>query len=107
VQSALDYVITCLRPIAVTFEQAIQRDLILAKDTYIVEYKLEALMRGDFEQQSNFVEKLIRNRVMRPGSEARLLFGLNKQLGCTLVLVTHDADLVAALADSEYRLGPQ
>src|SRR3990172_8439714 len=77
VQSALDYVITCLRPIAVTFEQAIQRDLILAKDTYIVEYKLEALMRGDFEQQSNFVEKLIRNRVMRPGSEARLLFGLN------------------------------
>lgn len=76
-QSALDYVITCLRPIAVTFEQAIQRDLILAKDSYIVEYKLEALMRGDFVQQSTFVETLIKNRVMRPGTEARLLFGLN------------------------------
>jgi HK97 family phage portal protein len=76
VQSALDYVITCLRPIAVTFEQAIQRDLILAKDTYFVEFLLAALMRGDFESQANYIEKLIRNRVMRP-SEGRLILNMN------------------------------
>jgi HK97 family phage portal protein len=76
VQSALDYVISCLRPIAVTFEQAIQRDLILAKDTYLTEFLLSALMRGDFESQANYLDKLIRARVIRP-SEARLVLNMN------------------------------
>ena len=35
VQAAIEYVL-CLRPIATIFEQAIQRDLILAKDTYFM-----------------------------------------------------------------------
>lgn len=76
VQAAIDYVISCLRPIAVTFEQAIQRDLILAKDTYFAEFKLEALLRGDPDAQASFIEKLIKVRVMRP-SEARLLLNMN------------------------------
>jgi hypothetical protein len=76
VQSSLDYVITCLRPIAIAFEQAIQRDLILAKDQYFTEFKLEALLRGDPDAQATFLEKMIRNRIMRP-SEARLILNMN------------------------------
>lgn len=76
VQEAIDYVITCLRPIAVTFEQAVQRDLILAKDTYFTEFNLEALLRGDPDAQASFIEKLIKVRVMRP-SEARLKLNMN------------------------------
>jgi HK97 family phage portal protein len=76
IQASLDYVITCLRPLAVLIEQAMQRDLILAKDTYLVEFQLAALLRGDFDQQATYLEKLIRNRVMRP-SEARLILNMN------------------------------
>lgn len=76
VQSALDYVITCLRPIAVLFEQSIQRDLILAKDTYFAEFLLEALLRGDPDARAAYYEKAIRNRWMRP-SEVRLRENLN------------------------------
>lgn len=76
VQAALDYVISCLRPIAIAFEQAIQRDLILAKDTYFTEFKLEALMRGDFSTQAAYLDLMIRNRTIRP-SEARLILNMN------------------------------
>jgi hypothetical protein len=76
VQSALDYVIGCLRPTAVTFEQAIQRDLILNKGTYFAEFLLDALMRGDPAARSAYFEKAIQNRWMRP-SEVRLIEGFN------------------------------
>ena len=76
VQGELAYVIGTLRPTAVTFEQAIQRDLIVEKDTYLTEFLLEALLRGDFESQANFIEKLIRARVIRP-SEARRTLNMN------------------------------
>lgn len=77
VQSALEYVVSCLRPISVIFESAIQRDLIIAKDTYVVEFLLAALMRGDFETQANYIEKLIQNRVIWP-SEARAILNMNE-----------------------------
>jgi HK97 family phage portal protein len=76
VQAAIDYVVGCLRPIAVTFEQAIQRDLILAKDVYFAEFELAALLRGDPAQQADFLSKMIQVRVMRP-SEARLTLNMN------------------------------
>jgi HK97 family phage portal protein len=76
VQDALNYVLTCLRPIAVTFEQTVKRDLIIQKDLYSMEFLLAALMRGDFESQANYLDKFIRNRTMRP-SEARLLLNMN------------------------------
>lgn len=92
VQAALDYVINCLRTWAVLIEQAIQRDLILAKDTYLVEFLLAALLRGDFESQANYLEKFIRNRIMRP-SEARLILNMNP-----------DADL-DRLSEGDFRPG--
>jgi HK97 family phage portal protein len=76
VQSSLDYVVSCLRPIAVTIEQAIQRDLILAQDVYFTEFLLEALLRGDPDARANYYERAIRNRWMRP-SEVRLRENMN------------------------------
>lgn len=76
VQSATDYVVGCLRPIAHTFEQAIQRDLILAKDTYFVSFQLQELLRGDPQARAEYYEKAIKNRWMRP-SEVRVIEGMN------------------------------
>lgn len=76
VQAAIDYVISCLRPIAVAFEQAIQRDLVLDKNRYFALYRLDALLRGDPDAQSAFIERLIKVRVLRP-SEARIMLNMN------------------------------
>lgn len=76
VQDAVNYVIGCLRPIAVAFEQAIQRDLVLRKDTFFFEYLLEALLRGDPDARAAYYERAIRNRWMRP-SEVRLRENMN------------------------------
>jgi HK97 family phage portal protein len=71
-QDAIDHVVNCLRPVAHTFEQAIQRDLILAKDTYFVKFYLWELLRGDPQQMGDYIQKLIASRAMTP-SEARVL----------------------------------
>lgn len=92
IQDALNYVISTLRPRAVTFEQAIQRDLIIAKDTYLSEFLLAALMRGDFSQQATYLTELIRSRVIRP-SEARTILNMNP-----------DADL-DRLSEGDFRPG--
>lgn len=76
VQSATDYVVGCLRPVAHTFEQAIQRDLILAKDTYFVRFQLAELLRGDPAARADYYSKAIASRWMRP-SEVRLAEGYN------------------------------
>lgn len=76
VQSATDYVVGCLRPTAHTFEQAMQRDLILAKDTYFVAFKLAELLRGDPASRADYYAKAIEHRWMRP-SEVRIEEGLN------------------------------
>jgi HK97 family phage portal protein len=72
-QDAIDHVVGCIRPLAHTFEQAIQRDLILAKDTYFVKFQLRELLRGDPAQMAEFIEKTIASRAMTP-SEVRMLF---------------------------------
>ncbi len=72
-QDAIDHVVNCIRPLAHTFEQAIQRDLILAKDTYFVKFNLKELLRGDPAQMGEFLEKAISNRAMTP-SEVRMLY---------------------------------
>jgi HK97 family phage portal protein len=76
VQSAVDYVIGCLRPTAILMEQSIQRDLVIAQDTYFAEFLLEALLRGDPDARAAYYEKAIRNRWMRP-SEVRLRENMN------------------------------
>lgn len=72
-QDAIDHVVGCLRPIAVLFQQAIQRDLVLAKDTYSFVFHLGELLKGDPAQMGDFIEKLISSRAMTP-SEVRTTF---------------------------------
>lgn len=92
VQVAVDYVIGCLRPIAVTIEQSIQRDLVLRKDAYLFEFFLPALLRGDPEAMASYIEKLIKVRVIRP-SEGRQMLNMNP-----------DADL-DRLSEQDFRPG--
>lgn len=72
-QDAIDHVVNCLRPIAVLIQQSIQRDLVLAKDTYSFVYHLGELLKGDPAQMGEFIEKLIASRAMTP-SEVRTTF---------------------------------
>lgn len=76
-QDAIDHVVGCIRPLAHTFEQSIQRDLILEKDTYFVKFDLRELMRGDPQQLGDFIEKAVKNRAMRPSEVRTLLLDLN------------------------------
>lgn len=76
VQAAIDYVITCLRPIAVAIEQVVQRDLILEPNAYFVEFKLDALLRGDPASRAAYFSQAIRNRWLWP-SEVRVLENFN------------------------------
>lgn len=72
-QDAIEHVVSCLRPIAVIFQQAIQRDLVLAKDTYSFVFHLGELLKGDPQQMGDFIQKLIMSRSMTP-SEIRMTF---------------------------------
>jgi HK97 family phage portal protein len=72
-QDAIDHVVGCLRPLAHVFEQAMQRDLIIAKDTYFVKFYLRELLRGDPTQEGDFIQKMIQSRAMRP-SEVRTTY---------------------------------
>lgn len=76
-QDAIDHVVGCIRPLAHTIEQAVQRDLILAKDTYFVKYDLRELMRGDPVQMGEFIEKVIGSRAMTPSEVRTLMLDLN------------------------------
>jgi len=55
----------------VEFEQAIQRDLILAVDRYYVKFNMDYLLRADLLTRMQAYEVGIRSRVLRP-SEARV-----------------------------------
>jgi HK97 family phage portal protein len=66
----------CLRPVAVLFEQAIHRDLVLAKDTYFFEFLLEALMRGNATARAAYYKAAIEAPWMWP-SEVRVKENMN------------------------------
>ncbi len=76
-QDAIDHVVNCIRPLSHVFEQAMQRDLILAKDTYFVKFYLWELLRGDPQQMGEYIEKLVRNRAMRPSEIRTILLDMN------------------------------
>lgn len=71
VQSAQEYVSGCQMPIAVEFEQAMQRDLVVRKDLFFFKFNMDYLLRADFKTRMEGYEIGIRARVLRP-SEARV-----------------------------------
>lgn len=73
VQDELTYQKRCQTPIVVEFEQAIQRDLIVAaNDLYIAKFNMDYLARATLKERMESYEIGIRARVIRP-SEAREL----------------------------------
>jgi HK97 family phage portal protein len=71
VQSAQEYATGCQMPIAVEFEQSIQRDLVLAKDIFFAKFNMDYLLRADLKTRMEAYEIGIRSRVLRP-SECRV-----------------------------------
>lgn len=54
----LEYLISSLQPMLIRFEQAIQRDLVLAKDRYFIEFNMEGQLRGDAKSRADFYWKM-------------------------------------------------
>jgi hypothetical protein len=75
-QKETEHVSNCLRPIAYLFEQAIHSSLILVKDTYYVEFLLEAKFRGDMKARAEYYGKALEGPWMWP-SEIRLKENMN------------------------------
>ncbi len=72
VQDTQNYSQRCQMPIVVEFEQAIQRDLIVApRDTYFAKFNMDYLTRATLKERMESYEIGIRARVIRP-SEARM-----------------------------------
>lgn len=77
VQDTQDYSRRCQVPIVVEFEQAIQRDLIVASnDLFFAKYNMNYITRATLKERMESYEIGIRARVLRP-SEARELEDMN------------------------------
>lgn len=76
VQDATNYVNRCQVPMVVEFEQAIQRDLVIAVDRFFFKFNMDYLLRADFKTRMEGYEIGIRSRVLRP-SECRRREDLN------------------------------
>jgi len=74
----LEYLISCLRPILINIEQAIQRDLIYGEDKseYFVEFLMDALFRGDTKARTEYYKAAIQFGWMSR-NEVRLRENLN------------------------------
>lgn len=66
----------CLGQIVPAFEQAMQDALIVAKDSYIIEFLMDALFRGDLKSRSEYYEAALEGPWMWP-SEIRVKEGMN------------------------------
>lgn len=76
----VDFVVYTLMPWLVGWEQAIQRDLIVAKDSQFVEFLAAALMRGTTKERYEVYKLAIENGLMSP-NEVRRLENLNPRQG--------------------------
>ena len=78
VQDTQDYTRRCQIPLAVEFEQAIQRDLIVAAgDLYFAKFNMNYILRASLKERMEAYDIGIRARVIRP-SEARALEDMGK-----------------------------
>ncbi|KKK74134.1 hypothetical protein LCGC14_2886820, partial [marine sediment metagenome] len=75
-QQSIEFVVDTITPWLVRIEQAISRDLILAPNVFLAEYRIEGLLRGDSAARAAFYNTLIQAGVMTR-NEARILENLN------------------------------
>lgn len=76
----VDFVVYCLMPWLVGAEQAIQRDLIVRKDTQFVEFLTAQLLRGTTKERYEVYAIALENGIMSP-NEVRRLENLNPRQG--------------------------
>lgn len=78
----IDFVNHSLRPILVRIEKAMRRDLlsIKAKSTHFIEFKMDALLRGDFKSRQEGLA-IQRNHGVINANEWRALENMNRQEG--------------------------
>ena len=79
-QFRLDLIDFAFRPMAVRFEQAIRRQLIMRKDLYAAEFLMDAILRGDLKARSEFYHLAISDGWMSR-NEVRRKENLNKEDG--------------------------
>lgn len=77
---SLDFVVYCLMPWLVGWEQALQRDIIVLKDEQFVEFVTAALMRGTTKERYDVYAVAINNGIMSV-NEVRRLENLNPRAG--------------------------
>ena len=80
-QQALDLVKYTLRPWVKRIEQAIRRDLIVARDRYLAKFNMEGLLRGDSEARSNYFSKALGSGgspAWMTQNEVRMVEGMNR-----------------------------
>lgn len=80
-QGAIDFVKYTLRPWVRRIEQAIRRDLIVAKGFYVAKFNMEGLLRGDSKTRAEYFSKALGSggspAWMTP-NEVRMREGMNK-----------------------------
>jgi HK97 family phage portal protein len=85
-QQSIEFATLRLRPDLVAWEQAIRRDLIVARERYFAEFALDGLLRGDSAARSAYYQGGIQNGWLAR-NEARLLENLNPLPGLDEPLV--------------------
>jgi HK97 family phage portal protein len=75
-QQSLDYVISCLQPRLIRWEQAISRDLIVAPQVFFAEHLIDGLLRGDIKSRYEaYASAILNGWITR--NEVRLRENLN------------------------------
>ena len=64
-QQSLEFVMYCLMPYLIAYEEAINRDLLSEdeRDTYFAKFNVSGFMRGDSEARANYYDKMLKNGV--------------------------------------------
>lgn len=76
-QQGIEFVTDTIRPGAVRWEQAMQRDLFFGRKTHSAMFDLDGLMRGDSTARASYYSTMLQNGVMTR-NEARIDEGRNK-----------------------------
>lgn len=101
-QFSLDFVKDTVRPMAVRFEQAINKSVVGPRSDVFVEFDLEGLLRGDAASRAEFYSKMVQHGIMTR-AEVRRKENLPEIEGADALTVQSNmldlADLAAIGAD--------
>jgi HK97 family phage portal protein len=78
-QQSLEFVMYCLMPYLISYEESINRDLLTEseRETYFAKFNVSGFMRGDSESRANYYDKMLKNGVYSI-NEVRKMEEMNK-----------------------------